>query len=59
MSLPQETRKISNKQPKLTPKATREKRIKKKPKVGGRKEIIMIKAEINKIATKKTIDKNQ
>ena len=53
--LPQETRNISNKQPNLTPKATRERRI--KPKVSRRKEIIKIKAETNEIETKKTIAK--
>ena len=37
--LPQETRKIPNKQPKFTPKATREKE-QTKPKVSRRKEII-------------------
>ena len=52
--LPQETRKISNKQPKLTPKATRERRT--KPKVSRRKEFIKIRAEINEIE-KKTIAK--
>ena len=40
--LPQETRKISNKQPNLTPKAIRERRTKKNPKVSKRKEIIKI-----------------
>ena len=46
--LPQETRKISNKQSNLTPKATRERRTKKKsPKISRRKEIIQIRAEIN------------
>ena len=49
--LPQETRKISNKQPNHTPKATRERR---KPKVNRRKETIKIRAEINEIETKKT-----
>ena len=44
--LPQETRKISNKQAKLTPKAIRE-RTKKTPKVSRRKEIIKIRSEIN------------
>ena len=39
--LPQETRKIPNKQPNLTPKI--------KPKVSRRKEIIKIRAEINGI----------
>ena len=52
--LPQETRKISNKQPNLIPKATRDRRTT-KPKVSRRKEIIKIRAEINEIETKKTI----
>ena len=51
-SLPQETRKISNKQSNLTPRGTRERRT--KPKVSRRKEIIKIRAEINEIETKKT-----
>ena len=54
--LPQETRKISNKQANLTPKGTRERR-KKKPNVRKRKEIIKIRAEIKEIETKKTIAK--
>ena len=45
-SLPQETRNISNKQPKLTPKAIKERRTK-NPKVSRRKEIIKIRSEIN------------
>ena len=53
--LPQETRKISNKQPNLTPKATRKRTNKT---YSRRKEIIKIKAEINEIETKKTIAKN-
>ena len=44
--LPQETRKISNKQPKLTPKAIRE-RKQKIPKVKRRKEIIKIRSKRN------------
>ena len=44
--LPQEARKISNKQPNLTPKAIRERRPK-KPKVSRWKEIIKIRSEIN------------
>ena len=44
--LSQETRKISNKQPILTPKATRE-RKQTKPKVSKRKEIIKIRAKRN------------
>ena len=54
--LPQETRKISNKQSNLTPKWTRERRTK-IPKVSRMKEIIKIRAEINEIETKKTIAK--
>ena len=44
-SLPQETRKISKKQPNFTPKVTRERRTDPKPKVSRRKEIIKIRAE--------------
>ena len=53
--LPQETRNISNKQPNLTPKATRERR--KNPKVSRRKEIIKIRSEINEKEMKKTMAK--
>ena len=53
--LPPETRKISNKQPKLTPKATRDTRTN-KTKVSRRKEIIKVRAEVNEIEMKKTID---
>ena len=52
--LPQETRKISNKQSNLTPKQL-EKEEQTKPKVCRRKEIMKIRAEINEIETKKTI----
>ena len=45
-SLPQETRKISNKQSNLTPKEL-EKEEQRKPKVSRRKEIIKIRSEIN------------
>ena len=56
--LPQEIRKISNKQPNLTPKATRERRTKKKnPKVSRQKEIIKIRTEINEREMKETIPK--
>ena len=55
-SLPQEKRKISNKQSNLTPKGTRVRKTN-KPKVSRRKEIIKIRAEINEIETKKTIAK--
>ena len=54
--LPQETRKISNKQPNLTPKAIRERRTN-KTQISRRKEIIKVRAEINEIETKKTIAK--
>ena len=53
--LPQETRKISNKQPKLTPKAIRERRRTKK--VSRRKEIIKIRSEINEKEMKETVAK--
>ena len=43
---PQETRKTSNRQHNFIPKTTG-KRRRKKPKISGRKEIIMIPAEIN------------
>ena len=52
--LAQET--STNKQPKLTPNASRERETK-KPKVSRRKEIIKIRAEINEIEMKKTIAK--
>ena len=52
--LPQETRKISNKQPVFTPKVTRERRTNKTQLV---EEIIKIRAEINEIEMKKTIAK--
>ena len=51
-----ETRNISNKQPKLTPKAVRERRTK-NPKVNRRIEIIKIRSEINEKEMKKTIAK--
>ena len=53
--LPQETRNISNKQPNLTPKATREEQT--KPKVSRRKVIVNTRAKINEIEMKKTIEK--
>ena len=56
-SLPQETRKISNKEHNLTPKAIRERRTKTNPKVSRRKEIINIRSEINKKEMKKPIAK--
>ena len=55
-SLPQETKKISDKQPNLTPTATKEQT---KPKVSRRKEIIKIRVEINEIETKKKKRKYQ
>ena len=54
--LPQETRKNSNKQPNLTPKAIRERRTK-NPKVSRKKEIIKIRSEINGKKMKETIAK--
>ena len=51
--LTQPTRKISNKQPSLTPKGSRGKKRTKNPRVSRRKEIIKIRAEINDIETKK------
>ena len=48
--LPQETRKISNKLPKFTPKAIRERRTTsttKKCNISRRKEIIYIRSQIN------------
>ena len=48
ISFPQETRKISNKQPNLTPKGARKGQTKLKVR---RKEIIKVRAEINKIET--------
>ena len=55
-SLPQETREKSNKEPNFTLKATR-KRRNEEPRVSRRKEIIKIRAEINKKETKETISK--
>ena len=46
-TLPQETRKTSNKQPNFTPKTTGKRRTNKTPKISRRKEIIKIRAEIN------------
>ena len=55
-SLPQEIRKILNKQSNLTPEGTRKEKPT-KPKVSRRKEIINIRAEINEIEMKKTTAK--
>ena len=52
-ALPQETRKISNRQPKFTPKTTGEKN----PKISRREEIIKIQAEINEKEMKEMIVK--
>ena len=52
--LSQEKRKVTNKQPNLTPKATRERRT--KPKASRRKEVINFRAEISEIEMKKTIE---
>ena len=53
--LPQDTRKISNKQLNLTPKAIRGRRRKKIPKVSRRKEIIKIRSERNEKEMKEMI----
>ena len=55
-SSPQETRKSSKKQANFTSKAARERRAD-KPKGSTRKEVIKIRAEINEIETKKTVEK--
>lgn len=55
-SLPQEVRKVANKQPNLIPKLTRGRimgKKKNKPKVSRRKEIIKIRAEKNEKYTKR------
>ena len=54
--LSEATKKISNKQPKVTPKAIREKE-QKNPKVSRRKEIINIRSEINEKEMKEMIEK--
>ena len=56
--LPKETRKISNKQPNITPKATGERRTTtttKNPKASRSKEIVKIRSEINEKEMKETI----
>ena len=55
--LPQETIKITNKQPNPLHLKQLEKEEQTKPKVRRRKESIKIRAEINDIETKKTIEK--
>ena len=55
--LPQETRKISNKQPKPTPKGIRERRTKKNPNVSRREGNIKIRSEINEKEMRETIAK--
>ena len=54
IDLPQETKIFSNKQTNFTLQATRKRT---KPKVSKRKKITKIKAEINKIETKKIVEK--
>ena len=58
-TLPQETRKTSNRQPNFTPKTTGKRRSTTTPthKISRRKEIIKIQAEINEKETKETIVK--
>ena len=51
--LPQETRKISNRQSSFTPKTTGKRRTK-TPKISRRKEIIKIQEEINEKEMKET-----
>ena len=55
--LPQETRKISNRQPNFTPKTEEEQQQQKKPKISRRKKIIKIQAEINEKEMKEKIVK--
>ena len=56
--LPQETRKTSNRQPNITPKATgKRRRTTKNPQISRRQEIIKIWAEINEKEMKETIVK--
>ena len=55
-TLPQETRKTSNRQPNFTLKTTEIRRTK-TPKISRRKEIIKIRAEINEKEMKETIVK--
>ena len=55
--LPQDTRNISNKQTNLTPKAIRERRTKKPPKVSRKKEVIRIRSEIKEKEMKETMAK--
>ena len=58
--LPQETRKkISSKQPNLTPKTTRERRTNKTWAVSRRKEIIKMRTEINEIRDQENMHKDQ
>ena len=54
-SLSQETRKVSNTQPKPIPKGV-EKEQQRKPKPSRRREIIKIRAEINELETKRTVE---
>ena len=55
--LPQEARKISYRQPNLTPNAIRERRTKKPPKVSRKKEVIRIRSEIKEKEMKETMAK--
>ena len=55
--LPQETRKILNRQPNFIPKMTGKRRLKKNPKISRRKEIIKIRTEINEKEMKETFVK--
>ena len=55
--LPQETRKILNRQHNFTSKTTLKRRTKKLPKISRRKEIVKIRGEINEKEMKETIIK--
>lgn len=58
MGLPQETRKISNRQGNfITPQGARKRRTEMNPKVKGRKEITKIPMEINEMEFNKAIGK--
>ena len=57
-NLPQETRKISNKQPNFTPKDTRERRTNKMTKVTVKKEILKNESRNNGVEIEKDNDTN-
>ena len=53
-NLPQETRKISNKQPNITPKGTRKRRTNKTQNQSKERNHIKVRAEINRLFKKKS-----